>query len=131
YNDELKLSLATFQLRKCAERWWRGTSRTLEETGVGISWDSFLCFFSSVVCPGVLLNAREHEFDNLEQGCMSAREYARRFSSLLTYVPHVAGREREKMTKFLEGLKEELYTLVLSSKPKSYAEAVDSAIDFS
>ncbi|KZV28234.1 Retrotransposon-like protein [Dorcoceras hygrometricum] len=60
---------------------------------------------------------------------MSVREYARRFSSLLAYVPHVAGRERAKRTKFIEGLSEELYTLVLSSKPKSYAEAVDSAID--
>ncbi|KZV44278.1 hypothetical protein F511_10397 [Dorcoceras hygrometricum] len=60
---------------------------------------------------------------------MSVREYARRFSSLLAYVPHVAGRERAKRTKFIEGLNEELYTLVLSSKPKSYAEAVDSAID--
>ncbi|KZT76685.1 hypothetical protein F511_46290 [Dorcoceras hygrometricum] len=26
YDDELKLSLATFQLRKGAERWWRGCS---------------------------------------------------------------------------------------------------------
>ncbi|KZV57786.1 hypothetical protein F511_28288, partial [Dorcoceras hygrometricum] len=72
---------------------------------------------------------REREFDNLEHDSMSAREYARRFSSLLAYVPHVAGRERAKRTKFLEVLNEELYTLVLSSKPKSYAEAVDSAID--
>ncbi|KZV22948.1 hypothetical protein F511_13018 [Dorcoceras hygrometricum] len=60
---------------------------------------------------------------------MSAREYDRRFSSLLAYVPHVAGRERAKRTKFLEGLNEELYTLVLSIKSKSYAEVVDSAID--
>ncbi|KZV17335.1 hypothetical protein F511_22377 [Dorcoceras hygrometricum] len=60
---------------------------------------------------------------------MSVREYARLFSSLLAYVPHVASRERAKRTKFIEGLKEELYTLVLSRIPKSYAEAVDSAID--
>ncbi|KZV58024.1 hypothetical protein F511_20428, partial [Dorcoceras hygrometricum] len=62
-------------------------------------------------------------------GSMSVREYARRFSSLLAYVPHVAGWERAKRTKFIEGLNEELYTLVLSSKPKRYAEAVDRAID--
>ncbi|KZV52251.1 hypothetical protein F511_14147 [Dorcoceras hygrometricum] len=60
---------------------------------------------------------------------MSVREYDRLFSSLLAYVPHVAGRERAKRTKFIEGLNEELYLLVLTSKPRSYAEAVDNAID--
>ncbi|KZV53114.1 hypothetical protein F511_30414 [Dorcoceras hygrometricum] len=39
------------------------------------------------------------------------------------------GRERAKRTKFLEGLNEELYTMVFSGKPKSYAEAVDSAFN--
>ncbi|KZV46748.1 hypothetical protein F511_30186 [Dorcoceras hygrometricum] len=42
HHDERKLSLATFQLRKNAERWWRGASRILEETGVGTTWDSFV-----------------------------------------------------------------------------------------
>ncbi|KZT76110.1 hypothetical protein F511_46865 [Dorcoceras hygrometricum] len=60
---------------------------------------------------------------------MSAREYARRFSSLLEYVPHVSVRARAKRTMFLEGLNEELYSLVLASSTKSYAEAVDSAVD--
>ncbi|KZV37429.1 hypothetical protein F511_12447 [Dorcoceras hygrometricum] len=129
YDDVLRLSLATFQLRKSAERWWRGASRMLEETGVEITWDSFCVAFRQEYVPESYVNAREREFDNLDQGTMSFREYARRFSSLLAYVPHVAGRERAKRTKFLEGLNEELYTLVLSSKPKSYAEAVDSAID--
>ncbi|KZV46193.1 hypothetical protein F511_27311 [Dorcoceras hygrometricum] len=56
------------------------------------------------------------------------REYARKFSALLAYVPHVAGQERAKSTRFVEGLNEELYQNVLTSKPKSYAEAVDTAI---
>ncbi|KZV51307.1 hypothetical protein F511_17545 [Dorcoceras hygrometricum] len=45
YENERILSLATFQLRKNAERWWRGASRTLEETGAGITWDSFCTAF--------------------------------------------------------------------------------------
>ncbi|KZV22199.1 hypothetical protein F511_23493 [Dorcoceras hygrometricum] len=59
---------------------------------------------------------------------MTVREYARKFSALLAYVPHVAGRERAKGTRFVEGLNEELYQNVLTSKPKSYAEAVGTAI---
>ncbi|KZV38790.1 hypothetical protein F511_26774 [Dorcoceras hygrometricum] len=41
YDDGLWLSLVTLLLKKAAERWWRGASSTLEETGVGIScWRS-------------------------------------------------------------------------------------------
>ncbi|KZV45844.1 hypothetical protein F511_32525 [Dorcoceras hygrometricum] len=60
---------------------------------------------------------------------MSVREYARRFSSLLDYVPHVSGRQRAKRNRFLEGLNEDLYSLVLASSPTSYADAVDKAMD--
>ncbi|KZV58392.1 hypothetical protein F511_25386 [Dorcoceras hygrometricum] len=34
YDDELRLNLVILLLRKAAERWWRGASSTLEETGV-------------------------------------------------------------------------------------------------
>ncbi|KZV29681.1 hypothetical protein F511_08392 [Dorcoceras hygrometricum] len=128
YDDVLRLSLATFQLRKSAERWWCGTSRTLEETGVEIIWDSFCVAFRQEYVSESYMNAREREFDHLEQGTMSVREYARRFSSI-GVCPACSWPERAKRTKFIEGLNEELYTLVLSSKPESYAEAVDSAVD--
>ncbi|KZV55021.1 hypothetical protein F511_33765 [Dorcoceras hygrometricum] len=36
YDDDLRLRLVTLLLRKSAERWWRGTSSTLLETGVGL-----------------------------------------------------------------------------------------------
>ncbi|KZV26415.1 hypothetical protein F511_14493 [Dorcoceras hygrometricum] len=121
--------MAMFQLRKRAERWWRGASSTFVETSVGITWDSFCTAFRQEYVPESYVNAREREFDHLEQGSMSVREYARLFSSLLAYVPHVAGRERAMRTKFLEGLNEELYQMVLTSKPKTYTEAVDNAID--
>ncbi|KZV42025.1 hypothetical protein F511_14339 [Dorcoceras hygrometricum] len=90
-----------FQLRISAERWWRGASRTLEETGVGISWSSFCTAFRQEYVPESFVNTREREFDNLVQGSMSVGEYARRFSSLLAYVPHVAGREKAKRNKFM------------------------------
>ncbi|KZV56641.1 hypothetical protein F511_02140 [Dorcoceras hygrometricum] len=60
---------------------------------------------------------------------MSVGEYARRLSSLLAYVPHVAGREKAKRNKFMEGLNEDMYSFVLAGSPASYAEAVDRAID--
>ncbi|KZV44262.1 hypothetical protein F511_10381, partial [Dorcoceras hygrometricum] len=129
YDDERRLSLATFQLRMSAERWWRGASRALEQTGLGISWNSFCTAFRQEYVPESYVNAREREFDNLVQGTMYVGEYARRFSSLLAYVPHVSGRERAKRNKFLEGPNEELYSLVLAGSATSYADAVDKAMD--
>ncbi|KZV36880.1 hypothetical protein F511_18053 [Dorcoceras hygrometricum] len=45
YDIERRRSLATFQLRKNAEGWWRGASRNLEETGVRINLNSFCIAF--------------------------------------------------------------------------------------
>ncbi|KZV28490.1 hypothetical protein F511_14112 [Dorcoceras hygrometricum] len=83
-------------------------------------------------CSGLERNLEATVF--LPCGCafrapLTVREYARTLSSLLAYVPHVSGRERARRTRFLEGLNEELYQMVLTSKPKTYAEVVDSAID--
>ncbi|KZV21067.1 hypothetical protein F511_12094 [Dorcoceras hygrometricum] len=71
YDDELRLSLVTLQLRKGAERWWRGASSTLLETRVGITLDSFCETFRQEYVPEFYVNAREREFDHLKQGTMS------------------------------------------------------------
>ncbi|KZV58701.1 hypothetical protein F511_29213 [Dorcoceras hygrometricum] len=59
YDDDLRLSLVTLLLRKAAERWWRGASSTLLETGVGISWGSFCETFRQELCVFVLVSAKE------------------------------------------------------------------------
>ncbi|KZV40165.1 hypothetical protein F511_29709 [Dorcoceras hygrometricum] len=42
YSQERRLKLAVLQLREHAQRWWKGTSRVMRDTGVVISWESFL-----------------------------------------------------------------------------------------
>ncbi|KZV27839.1 hypothetical protein F511_38330 [Dorcoceras hygrometricum] len=60
---------------------------------------------------------------------MRVAEYARQFSALLVYVPHVANQERTKRNKFLKGLRPDLYQMVLSGSPATYIEAVNNAVD--
>ncbi|KZV44274.1 hypothetical protein F511_10393, partial [Dorcoceras hygrometricum] len=72
---------------------------------------------------------RERDFNNLKQGNLRVAEYARQFSSLLSYVPHVANQERMKRNMFLGGLRPELFRMVLDGSPETYAEAVDRAVD--
>ncbi|KZV42354.1 hypothetical protein F511_17843 [Dorcoceras hygrometricum] len=60
---------------------------------------------------------------------MKVAEYARQFSSLLMYVPHVADQERTKRNKFMKGLMPDLFWMVLSGSPATYADAVNRAVD--
>ncbi|KZV19997.1 hypothetical protein F511_28828 [Dorcoceras hygrometricum] len=40
YDEDRRLSLATFQLREHAYRWWKGASRAIREMDIVISWES-------------------------------------------------------------------------------------------
>ncbi|KZV52253.1 hypothetical protein F511_14149 [Dorcoceras hygrometricum] len=60
---------------------------------------------------------------------MRVAEYARQFSALLVYVPHVANQERTKRNKFLKGLRPDLYRMVLSGSPATFIDAVNRAMD--
>ncbi|KZV56871.1 hypothetical protein F511_26113 [Dorcoceras hygrometricum] len=67
YDDELRLRLVTLLLRKAAERWWRGASSTLLETGVGITWGTFSggCVRVSAGCSaGVDVNAGQLSYSS-------------------------------------------------------------------
>ncbi|KZV37522.1 hypothetical protein F511_09689 [Dorcoceras hygrometricum] len=101
----------------------------MRETVALISWESFCAAFRQEYTPEPFYNNHEWEFDNLKQGSLRVTEYARQFSSLLSYVPHVANQERTERNKFLRGLRPELFRMVLAGSPATYAEAVDRAVD--
>ncbi|KZV28258.1 hypothetical protein F511_02128 [Dorcoceras hygrometricum] len=101
----------------------------MRESGALISLESFCAAFRQEYAPKSYYNNREREFDNLNQGNMRVAEYARQFSSLLSYVPHVANQEMTKRNKFLRGLSPDLFRIVLAGSPATYAEAVDRVVD--
>ncbi|KZV46207.1 hypothetical protein F511_20029 [Dorcoceras hygrometricum] len=101
----------------------------MRETGVLISWERFCAAFRQEYTPESFYNNREQEFDNLKQENLRVAEYAKHFSSLLSYVPHVANQERTKRNKFLRGLRPELFRMVLAGSPTTYADAVDREVD--
>ncbi|KZV51389.1 hypothetical protein F511_35523 [Dorcoceras hygrometricum] len=101
----------------------------MRESGTLVSWESLCPAFRQEYTPESYYNNREREFDNLKQGNLRVAEYARQFSSLLSYVSHVANQERTKRNKFLRGLRPDLFHMVLAGSPATYAEAVDRAVD--
>ncbi|KZV35025.1 hypothetical protein F511_19772 [Dorcoceras hygrometricum] len=77
----------------------------MRETRVLVSWESFCAAFRQEYTPESYFNNQDREFDNLKQGNLKVAKYARQFSSLQTYVPHVASQERTKRNKFIKGLR--------------------------
>ncbi|KZV28251.1 hypothetical protein F511_02121 [Dorcoceras hygrometricum] len=101
----------------------------MRESGTLISWERFCAVLRQEYTPESYYNNREREFDNLKQGNLRVAEYARQFSSLLSYVPHVANQERTKRNTFLRGLRPVFIRMVLAGSPATYDEAVDRAVD--
>ncbi|KZV38621.1 hypothetical protein F511_01173 [Dorcoceras hygrometricum] len=101
----------------------------LRDSGAMITWESFCEAFRQEYTPESYYSSSEREFDNLKQGNMRVAEYARQFSVILVYMPHVANQERTKRNKFLKGLRPDLYRMVLSGSSATFVEAVNNAVD--
>ncbi|KZV24758.1 hypothetical protein F511_14697 [Dorcoceras hygrometricum] len=54
YAPEKTLKLAVLQLRDNAQRWWRGTSHILRDSGAVITWESFSEALRQDVGPKIL-----------------------------------------------------------------------------
>ncbi|XP_073137097.1 uncharacterized protein [Henckelia pumila] len=128
YNSERRVTMVVLQLKDTAELWWEAMRTALVEAGKPVTWDVFCSKFRQEYAPPSFVVEKKSEFFNLVQGELSAAEYARKLSSLFTYVPHIASKDGAKLEKFMEGLNQNLYSLVLASNPVDYADAVDKSI---
>ncbi len=68
------------------------------------------------------------EFDLLEQGNMSVREYEHKFNSLLRYALQYDGQKELSTKRFIRGLRLELRQILRAIGIKNYYEAVQGAL---
>ncbi|XP_073035231.1 uncharacterized protein [Primulina eburnea] len=127
YTPDLQLKLAICQLKDRAQLWWETTEDALKESGERVTWDVFCAQFAREYSPPSYYSAKEAEFNRLTQGNMTVVEYASQFSALLSYVPHVASSDRNKLSHFMQGLNRTICTLVVAGAPINYADAVEKA----
>ncbi|XP_073129646.1 uncharacterized protein [Henckelia pumila] len=127
YTSEEKLNLAICQLKDRAQLWWEATEASLIGAGQEINWESFCAQFFQEFAPPSYFSSKEAVFNRLVQGNSTVVEYHSKFSSLFAYVPHVASNDKNKLSRFLQGLNRTIYTLVKTSKPTNYAAAVEIA----
>lgn len=107
------MTLITFQLIGRADRWWRTWKKGLASNALSISWKEFQRAFRDHFILKSVKEARIREFEILRQGACNVDEYYALFVSLSAYVPHMILDEEEKTQRFVEGLRDSLFSEVM------------------
>ena len=87
-----------FYLKDKANLWWATVTKRQYEPG--FSWSKFKELIKDHLYPIFLQKAKENEFIQLQQGSMSALEYASKFIELSHLAPTFITDERLKMNRF-------------------------------
>ncbi|XP_075485339.1 uncharacterized protein LOC142525054 isoform X2 [Primulina tabacum] len=127
YPDDRRIKLVVHQLLDVAKSWWIMTKKALEGRGTIVTWDIFKSEFYQRFFPTSYRKYRGAEFGNLKQGNLNIEDYVAKFSNLLRFAPHVASDEEAKADHFINGLNPDIFTLVNTGRPNTFAEAIDRA----
>ncbi|XP_073031187.1 uncharacterized protein [Primulina eburnea] len=127
YPDDRRIKLVVHQLLDVAKSWWIMTKKALEGRCTIVTWDTFKSEFYQRFFPTSYRKDRGAEFANLKQGNLNIEDYVAKFSNLLSFAPHVASDEEAKADHFINGLNPDIYTLVNTGRPNTFAEALDRA----
>ncbi|KAK1693754.1 hypothetical protein QYE76_010451 [Lolium multiflorum] len=118
-----KVLFATHYLSGPARAWW--TSARAMNAGQMMTWEDFKLKFSKYHVPQGLIKKMRDEFRELKQGRMSVVEYRDRFHSV--NAPDETTNEKRK-ERFLNGLHDEMQTLLVNIPFADLEALVDSAI---
>ncbi|XP_073047509.1 uncharacterized protein [Primulina eburnea] len=127
YPDDRRIKLVVHQLIDVAKSWWIMTKKALEGRGTIVTWDIFKSEFYQRFFPTSYRKDRGAEFANLKQRNLNIEDYVAKFSNLLRFAPHVASDEEAKADHFINGLNPDIFTLVNTGRPNTFAEALDRA----
>ena len=79
-----------------------------------MTWEEFKSKFSKSHIPQGLIKRMRDEFRELKQGRMTIVEYRDKFLSLARYAPDEINTEEKKKERFLNGLHDEMQTILVS-----------------
>ncbi|KAK1595162.1 hypothetical protein QYE76_008099 [Lolium multiflorum] len=111
----------TCQTRK--SRWTRAMN-----AGQMMTWEDFKLKFSKYHVPQGLIKKMRDEFRELKQGRMSVVEYRDRFLTLSRYAPDETDTNEKRKERFLNGLHDEMETVLVNIPLADLEALVDSAI---
>ncbi|KAK1573630.1 hypothetical protein QYE76_016397 [Lolium multiflorum] len=106
--------------------WW--TSARAMNAGQMMTWEDFKLKFSKYHVPQGLIKKMRDEFRELKQGRMSVVEYRDRFLTLSRYAPDETDTNDKRKERFLNGLHDEMQTVLVNIPFADLEALVDSAI---
>src|SRR5271165_2038139 len=121
-----KVLFATHYLSGPARAWWN--SARAMNGGQTMAWEEFKLKFSRYHVPPGLIKKMRDEFRELRQGRMNVVEYRDRFLTLSRYAPDETDTDAKKKERFLNGLHDEMQTVLVNIQFTDLEALVDSAI---
>ena len=98
-----RVSIAAGRLSGRARRWWRDTQALHGDDD--ITWAEFRTLFLDEYVSGAHREEKCKELDRLRQGSMTVQEYREKFEELSVYKESFRTHPKDKMNKFIDGLK--------------------------
>ncbi|KAK1660398.1 hypothetical protein QYE76_048557 [Lolium multiflorum] len=125
-EDNDKVLFATHYLAGPARAWW--TSARALNAGQIMPWADFKLKFSKYHVPPGLIKKMRDEFRELKQGRLTVVEYRDRFLTLSRYAPDETDTTEKRKERFLNGLHDEMQTVLVNIPFADLEALVDSAI---
>ncbi|KAK1692064.1 hypothetical protein QYE76_008761 [Lolium multiflorum] len=121
-----KVLFATHYLAGPARAWW--TSTRAMKGGQFMTWEDFKLKFSKYHVPPGLIKKMRDEFRELKQGRMTVVEYRDKFLTLSRYAADETDTVEKRKERFLNGLHDEMQTVLVNIPFADLEALVDSAI---
>nr|GEX95288.1 putative reverse transcriptase domain-containing protein [Tanacetum cinerariifolium] len=126
---ENHVKFATCTLSDVALTWWNGQIRTLGPEAYAMTWEVLKKKMTDKYCPQGELKKLEIEVWNLKVKGNDVPTYTNRFQELTLICTKFVANENEKIDKYINGLSDNIYGNVKSSKPRTLYETIELTND--
>ncbi|KAK1644433.1 hypothetical protein QYE76_062238 [Lolium multiflorum] len=126
-GEQEKVLLATHFLSGPARAWWENVKAMQVEDHV-ITWEEFTTKFRKAHIPTGLIKMKRDEFFNLKQNNSSVVDYLDKFNTLARYAPQDTDTDEKKRDRFMNGLHEEIQSILVAVPYADLEALVDAAI---
>ncbi|XP_074377726.1 uncharacterized protein LOC141719252 [Apium graveolens] len=125
-SDNLKTDYVSYFLKNGANYQWELTRALVGEGPV--PWARVTELYLEKYFPGCVRSQMEIEFLELKQGDRSVAEYKAKFIESARFVPDYVCSKAQKVRRFQQGLKPEIYSGVVAIQLKMYPSVVQAAL---
>ena len=106
--ERFRVEFVTYQFQGDAKMWWRSYVECQPAKAPPMTWASFSNLFMEKYIPRTFRDRRRDEFLCLEQGRMFVAAYEAKFRALSRYATKICFSPKERIRRFVKGLRSEL-----------------------